>query len=67
MRRVVRPVNVLCMVEMERFVKVRISARYSGVMDAGGEGLKMQVVELRMMAGMGVFEGIGAFGVRVPA
>lgn len=55
------------MEEMERFVKVRISARCSGVMGVGGEGVKRQVVELRVMDGMGVSEGIGAFGIRVPA
>jgi len=36
--RVVRLVSVLCMVERERFVKVRTSARCSGVMGAGREG-----------------------------
>ena len=67
MRRVVRLVSVLCMEEMERFVKVRISARCSGVMGAGGEGVKRQVVELRVIDGIGFSEGIRAFGVRVPA
>jgi len=38
LRRVVRPVSVLCMVERERFVRVRTSARCSGVMGAAGEG-----------------------------
>lgn len=67
LRRVVRLVSVLCMVEMEWFVRVRISARCSGVRGVGGEGVKRQVVELRVMDGMGVSKGIRAFGVRVPA